>query len=78
MDPKSQMCAGGEKGKDSCVGDSGSALMREEKVKFSSLRRWRLLAVVSFGLRKSGTSGVSGVYTCMRHYLDWILENVHA
>ena len=27
--PGDQMCAGGEKGKDSCVGDSGSALMRD-------------------------------------------------
>jgi len=78
LDPQSQMCAGGEAGKDSCVGDSGSALMREEKVEFSRLRRWRLLAVVSFGPRKCGTSGVPGVYTRMRHYLDWILENTHA
>lgn len=26
--PLAQLCAGGEKDKDSCVGDSGSALMR--------------------------------------------------
>ena len=27
--PGDQVCAGGERGKDSCVGDSGSALMRD-------------------------------------------------
>ena len=27
--PGDQVCAGGEKGRDSCVGDSGSALMRD-------------------------------------------------
>ena len=79
LDPQSQLCAGGEKGKDSCVGDSGSALMREEKqLKFGprTLYRYKLLAVVSFGPRLCGTSGIPGVYTRIRHYLDWILEKI--
>lgn len=79
LDSESQMCAGGEAGKDSCVGDSGSALMRDERTKFDSRKfRWKLLGVVSFGPRLCGTSGVPGVYSRMRHYLDWILENIHA
>ena len=88
---ESQMCAGGEAGRDSCVGDSGSALMREvlsqevnngkaivpvegEDSNFKSF--WKLIGVVSFGPRKCGTEGVPGVYTKVRHYIDWILENV--
>ena len=62
--PLSQMCAGGEKDKDSCVGDSGSALMREDPDAFHS--PWRLLGVVSFGPRRCGTEGVPGVYTRIR------------
>ena len=77
LDPEAQMCAGGEEGRDSCVGDSGSALMREEKSTFERVRRYKLLGVVSFGPRLCGTKGVPGVYTRMRHYIDWILDNIH-
>ena len=71
------MCAGGEDGKDSCVGDSGSALMREKKSKnILSKGLHELIGVVSFGPRKCGTEGVPGVYTRVRSYLDWILDNV--
>ena len=71
------MCAGGENGKDSCVGDSGSALMREENAKdILSKGVHKLIGVVSFGPRKCGTEGVPGVYTRVRSYLDWILDNV--
>jgi len=82
IDPDSQLCAGGEKGRDSCVGDSGSALMREESIplsrdhKKSGLYYSRLIGVVSFGPRLCGTKGVPGVYAKVRHYLPWILENV--
>ena len=73
------MCAGGEDAKDSCVGDSGSALMREEgKVPKDILSKGhhKLIGVVSFGPRRCGTEGVPGVYSRVRSYLDWILDNV--
>ena len=72
------MCAGGEKGKDSCIGDSGSALMREEDVPKDLLSKGRhkLIGVVSFGPKRCGTEGVPGVYSRVRSYLDWILDNV--
>ncbi len=57
------MCAGGEKDKDSCVGDSGSALMRENDGVSSP---WKIIGVVSFGPRRCGTEGVPGVYTRVR------------
>eukprot|EP00095_Tigriopus_kingsejongensis_P009515 maker-scaffold624_size122968-snap-gene-0.24 protein:Tk09515 transcript:maker-scaffold624_size122968-snap-gene-0.24-mRNA-1 annotation:"serine protease easter precursor" len=55
-----QMCAGGEKGRDSCVGDSGSALMRDVK---PDPPIFKVIGVVSFGPRRCGTEGVPGVYT---------------
>ena len=70
----SQLCAGGEPGRDSCVGDSGSALMAKEKT--NPFDTWKLLGIVSFGPRKCGTDGVPGVYSRVRHYIDWILDNV--
>jgi len=69
-----QICAGGEKGKDSCVGDSGSALMRSRPAGF--LDQWDIIGVVSFGPRLCGTEGVPGVYTRVNSYIDWILDTV--
>ena len=77
LDEASQMCAGGEDGKDSCVGDSGSALMREERPKGQRFFQWKLIGVVSFGPRLCGTQGVPGDYASVVHYLDWILDNIH-
>jgi len=78
IDLSTQLCAGGEEGRDSCVGDSGSALMREIKPdlerRFRSI--WKLIGVVSFGPKLCGTKGVPGVYSRVRHYIDWILDNV--
>lgn len=71
-----QICAGGTKGKDSCVGDSGSGLMRSLPDRARSSDRWDLIGVVSFGPRLCGTKGVPGVYTRVNSYLDWILETV--
>jgi len=72
-----QICAGGEKGKDSCVGDSGSGLMRTDPNMTPGMEKWVLVGVVSYGPRLCGTEGVPGVYTRVQSYLDWILDTVH-
>uniref|UniRef100_A0A182JK36 CLIP domain-containing serine protease n=1 Tax=Anopheles atroparvus TaxID=41427 RepID=A0A182JK36_ANOAO len=64
------LCAGGQRGKDTCLGDSGGPLMRQ----FAGA--WYLLGVVSFGSSKCGASGVSGVYVKVVEYTDWIQENL--
>jgi len=71
-----QICAGGQKGRDSCVGDSGSGLMRSLPDRQRTIDRWDLIGVVSFGPRLCGTEGVPGVYTRVNSYLDWILDTV--
>lgn len=69
-----QICAGGEAGKDSCVGDSGSALMRDEVG--SIVPQFSLIGIVSFGPRLCGTEGIPGVYTRVNSYIPWILNTV--
>jgi len=72
-----QICAGGEKGKDSCVGDSGSALMRSRPpTPTNPVDQWDIIGVVSFGPRLCGTEGVPGVYTRVNSYIEWILDTV--
>jgi len=71
-----QICAGGQKGKDSCVGDSGSGLMRASPDFNTGIDRWDLIGVVSFGPRLCGTEGVPGVYARVNSYLGWILDTV--
>lgn len=74
----SQLCVGGEKGRDSCVGDSGSALVTSSKKSENALLTWKLLGIVSFGPKKCGTENVPGVYTKVRNYIDWTLDNIEA
>jgi len=77
LSEQSQLCAGGEPAKDSCVGDSGSALMTTDVINQKVLvDRWKLIGIVSFGPRLCGTDGVPGVYSRVRHYIPWILDNV--
>eukprot|EP00096_Caligus_rogercresseyi_P002664 TRINITY_DN14896_c0_g1_i1.p1 TRINITY_DN14896_c0_g1~~TRINITY_DN14896_c0_g1_i1.p1 ORF type:complete len:522 (-),score=84.71 TRINITY_DN14896_c0_g1_i1:463-2028(-) len=68
--PGNQICAGGEKNKDSCSGDSGSTLMQEYQLQYTAV------GVVSFGPKLCGTEGVPGVYTRVRNYMDWILDSL--
>ncbi|XP_066150915.1 ovochymase-like [Euwallacea fornicatus] len=67
---RGQFCAGGESGKDACVGDSGAPLMR----RFNS-SRWHVEGVVSFGIG-CGVTDFYGVYTKVSYYTDWIREIV--
>ena len=60
-----QLCAGGVAGRDSCLGDSGSGLMRKVKIPDDALGkrlRSQLIGVVSFGPRPCGQRDVPGVY----------------
>ncbi|XP_058453441.1 CLIP domain-containing serine protease B8-like [Malaya genurostris] len=66
-----QLCAGGQKAKDTCGGDSGSPLMHYDVTKGV----WVLTGIVSLGVRDCGTEGIPGVYTNVREYLDWLKEN---
>jgi len=75
LTPK-QICAGGTPGKDSCVGDSGSGLMRLLQLPNAFFPKSYLIGVVSFGPRMCGTKGVPGVYTRVNSYMDWILDTV--
>ncbi|XP_045454982.1 phenoloxidase-activating enzyme-like isoform X2 [Melitaea cinxia] len=60
------ICAGGEKGLDSCRGDGGGPLMFEEGGRYS------LAGIVSFGAVPCGRVGVPSVYTKVFYYLPWI------
>jgi len=71
-----QICAGGQPGKDSCVGDSGSGLMREVQIPGDYFPRFQLIGVVSFGPKLCGTKGVPGVYSRVNSYLKWILDTL--
>jgi len=69
-----QICAGGVKGKDSCAGDSGSALMMETfPTEYDP--RYVQIGVVSFGARRCASQGVPAVYARVANYLEWILNS---
>jgi len=72
--PQKNICAGGEEGKDSCTGDSGGPLVirRNEEVNPFMTQ----IGVVSWGSQKCGLKGVPGVYTNVRYFLPWILDNL--
>lgn len=63
-----QMCAGGERAKDTCAGDSGSPLMSYDMKRAI----WYITGIVSLGVRGCGVEGLPGVYTNVHHYLPWI------
>ncbi|XP_040583177.1 CLIP domain-containing serine protease B4 isoform X1 [Lepeophtheirus salmonis] len=68
-----QLCAGGDMGRDSCGGDSGSSLMLEDR----STGTWTTIGVVSFGPRRCGQKGVPAIYTKVDQFLNWILDNIY-
>ncbi|CAB3240506.1 unnamed protein product [Arctia plantaginis] len=67
---KGQFCAGGEKGKDSCKGDSGGPLMYENG------RIYEAIGVVSFGPIPCGLENIPGVYTNVFEYITWIRNTI--
>jgi len=68
---ETHLCAGGEKGKDSCKGDSGGPFI----VRRSQLDPYMLIGIVSGGTSRCGI-GAPGIFTRVTHYIDWILETM--
>ncbi|XP_070509695.1 CLIP domain-containing serine protease B4-like [Chironomus tepperi] len=70
-----QICAGGEKGKDTCNGDSGGALMKQINNR-GRLSYYALVGLVSFGPAECGTLDHPAVYTKVSEYVQWIANNM--
>lgn len=68
-----QLCAGGEKDRDSCRGDSGGPLMAVDK---TGNPFWYAVGVVSFGPTPCGLRNYPGVYTRVSEYVDWVKLNM--
>lgn len=69
-----QMCAGGEKDRDSCNGDSGGPLMYVNS--HTGKPRYYIIGIVSFGSKQCGTKDKPAIYTRVAGYMRWILNNI--
>ncbi|XP_026469729.1 CLIP domain-containing serine protease 2-like [Ctenocephalides felis] len=72
-----QLCAGGERGRDSCRGDSGGPLMAIDR-ESGQVANWIVAGIVSFGPSPCGMQGWPGVYTKVGDYVDWIQSKMRA
>jgi len=61
-----EICAGGEKGKDTCSGDGGSPLVCQ-----AVSGRWHVVGLVSWGIG-CGVEGRPAIYTNVFEYVDFI------
>lgn len=71
-----QFCAGGQKGKDSCRGDSGGPIMAKSWGTDDNKPKWISVGIVSFGPSPCGQEGWPGVYTKVHDFMSWILRNM--
>lgn len=68
--PTTNICAGGELGKDSCYGDSGGPLMR----KIGDY--WVLEGIISYGDTDECATEMPTVHAYVFKYNEWIKDNV--
>jgi len=64
----SEICAGGEIGKDACTGDGGSPLVCQ-----AQSGRWTVVGLVTWGI--GCASHLPGVYVDISQFRDWINSN---
>jgi secreted trypsin-like serine protease len=64
----SELCAGGEVGKDACTGDGGSPLVCQ-----AQSGRWTVVGLVTWGV--GCASNIPGVYARINYFRDWINAN---
>ncbi|KAF2881994.1 hypothetical protein ILUMI_24175 [Ignelater luminosus] len=70
----SHICAGGEKGKSTCSGDSGGPLMYRDRT--VEEENWVTVGIVSFGVKKCAVEDVPAVFTRVTEYVEWIIDNM--
>ncbi|ODM92152.1 Venom serine protease Bi-VSP [Orchesella cincta] len=72
-----QLCAGGNKDKGSCSGDSGSPLLLQSYTldKKGGMRMFQI-GVVSYGRSLCGAENSPVVYTRVRSFLQFLLDNI--
>nr|XP_016999339.2 spaetzle-processing enzyme-like [Drosophila takahashii] len=71
FDSKTQICAGGQGGRDTCYGDSGGPLMASSKQGHDEFLY--VAGITSYGPLKCGEIGV---YTKTGVYFNWIMRNL--
>lgn len=64
------ICAGGEKGKDSCTEDSGNPLLRHIGNQIFAE------GIVSGGAEQCGSLNLPGIYIYIPKFIDWIKYNI--
>jgi len=64
----SEICAGGEEGKDACDGDGGAPLVCQSKD-----NRWHVVGLVTWGV-DCARKGVPGIYANVYNMLDFIMS----
>lgn len=70
-----QLCAGGERGIDSCSGDSGGPLMQTARVRTAQMVQF---GIVSFGRSTCSAERLApAVYTRVASYAKWILDRLY-
>lgn len=70
-----QICAGGQRGKDSCRGDSGGPLMQLGTTADGDVK-WTCVGIVSFGPSPCGMQGWPGIYTKVSDFIPWIVSKL--
>jgi len=65
---QSEICAGGEQGKDACDGDGGAPLVCQSKN-----NRWHVVGLVTWGV-DCAKKGVPGIYANVYHMLNFIMS----
>uniref|UniRef100_A0A336MS33 CSON006215 protein n=1 Tax=Culicoides sonorensis TaxID=179676 RepID=A0A336MS33_CULSO len=66
---ETQVCAGGERGKGTCGGDSGGPLM------FFEAGKLHIVGIVSFGTEPCAEAEIPGVFVNVWPYMEWINQN---
>ena len=78
LSKEQNLCLRVLEGQDACHGDSGGPLMTFRGNSAPSKRKeWFQIGVVSWGNDKCGVEGVPGIYTNVKTYMKWILDNIY-